>query len=79
MPEDTHKELFVEVERKVFAIALKENQNGRFLRITEEVNDKRNTVIVPEAGFEDFLTVVIGMMELSKSTPPKSGGHTDPV
>ena len=79
MPEDTLKELFVDVERKVFAIALKENQNGRFLRITEEVNDKRNTVIVPEAGFDDFLTVVIGMVEASKTTPPKAAGNSNPI
>jgi len=68
--EDTLKEMFIQIERKVFAIALKENVRGRFLRITEEANDKFTTIIIPATGLEDLLTVIIEMVRVSKDNPP---------
>ena len=68
--EDTLKELFIQVERKTFAVALKENVRGRFLRVTEENANKFTTIIIPEAGLEDFLTVMIEMVKTSKNLPP---------
>ena len=44
----------IQVERKKFFFDLKENPRGRFLKITEEVNGRRNTIIVPTTGLEDF-------------------------
>jgi hypothetical protein len=69
MPETTMHELFIEQGRKCFAVALKENQNGRFLRITEEKDNRRNTIIVPAEALEDFLTVVIEMVQTHKNQP----------
>lgn len=69
LPEATLKELFIQVERKTFAVALKENVRGRFLRITEEANNRFNSLIVPEAGMEDLLTVLVEMVETSKKIP----------
>lgn len=43
------------VERKRFVIELRENERGRFLRITEEAHGRRNTVIVPSTGLNDFM------------------------
>jgi hypothetical protein len=43
------------VERKRFIIELRENERGRFLRITEEAHGRRNTVIVPSTGLNDFM------------------------
>ena len=44
----------LQVERKHFFIEFRENDRGRFLRITEEAHGRRNTVIIPSTGLEDF-------------------------
>jgi hypothetical protein len=43
------------VERKQFTFDLKENLQGTFLRITEEVNTgRRNSIVIPATGLELF-------------------------
>lgn len=52
----------LQVERKHFFIEFRENERGRFLRITEEAHGRRNTVIIPSTGlaeFERLLTEVL--------------------
>lgn len=44
----------LQVEKKLFFLDLKENSRGRFLRITEDVNGRRDAVIIPTSGLEDF-------------------------
>ena len=44
----------LQVERKHFYIEFRENERGRFLRITEEAHGRRNTIIVPSTGLDDF-------------------------
>ncbi|MEI6337467.1 MAG: DNA-binding protein [Verrucomicrobiota bacterium] len=44
----------LQVERKHFFLELRENDRGRFLRITEEAQGRRNTVIIPSTGLEEF-------------------------
>ena len=56
----------IQVERKRFFFDLSENQRGRFLRITEDVNGRRNTIVIPTVGLEDFRRVVSDMIEKSK-------------
>jgi len=48
----------LQVERKFFRLEVRENDRGRFLRITEENQGRRNTVIVPESGFGDFAKAI---------------------
>ncbi len=48
----------IQVERKLFFFDLKENQRGRFLKITEDVNGRRDTIIIPAPGLEDFARIV---------------------
>lgn len=53
----------LQVERKHFFIEFRENDRGRFLRITEEAHGRRNTVIIPSTGvaeFERLLSEVLG-------------------
>jgi hypothetical protein len=45
----------LQVERKTFYIEMRENPRGRFLRITEEAHGRRNTVIVPSTGLNEFM------------------------
>ncbi len=44
----------LQVERKHYFIEFRENERGRFLRITEESHGRRNTVIVPSTGLNEF-------------------------
>ena len=42
-------------DRKVFFIDLKENDRGRFLKITEDVGGRRDTIMLPADAFKDFV------------------------
>ncbi|PYI70912.1 MAG: DNA-binding protein, partial [Verrucomicrobia bacterium] len=44
----------LQIERKHFYVELRENDRGRFLRITEEAHGRRNSIIVPSTGVDDF-------------------------
>ena len=70
--EDTLKSDKVQIERKTFLFTLKENPRGRFLRITEDVGGRRDTIIVPATGLEEFKQVLDEMMRTSNETPPKT-------
>lgn len=64
----------LQIERKHFYIEFRENERGRFLRITEEAHGRRNTIIVPSTGLEEFsvtLNEVLGAVpaEAPVSTP----------
>ena len=52
--EDTLESGKVQIERKTFIFTLKENPRGRFLRITEDVNGRRDSIIVPATGLAEF-------------------------
>ena len=45
----------VKIERKQFYFDLHENDKGQYLRITEDVRGRRDTIIVPASGLEDFI------------------------
>ena len=70
--EDTIRTEKLQIERKTFAIALKENPRGRFLRITEDVGGRRDTLIIPSTGLADFKRVVDEMVKADAETPLKS-------
>lgn len=44
----------IQIERKQFFFDLKENPRGRFLRITEDVGGRRDTIIIPSTGLDLF-------------------------
>lgn len=48
----------IQVERKQFFFDLKENPRGRFLRITEDVGGRRDAIIIPSTGLEQFLETI---------------------
>src|SRR6266481_9023780 len=70
--EDTLKSDKIQIERKTFLFALKENPRGRFLRITEDVGGRRDTIIIPAPGLEDFKKLLDDMVRASTETPPKT-------
>jgi hypothetical protein len=67
--EETIKTDKIQVERKTFVISLKENPRGRFLRITEDVGGRRDTIILPATGLGEFKRVVDEMVRASESSP----------
>ncbi len=74
--EETLKSEKIQVERKTFLLVLKENARGRVLRITEDVGGRRDSIIVPSTGLEDFKRVVDEMLRASNDTPPKAQAAT---
>ncbi len=60
----------IDVERKSFLFDLKENDRGRFLRITEDVRGRRDTIIIPAPGLEDFRKAVEAMIAASQAAGP---------
>jgi PurA ssDNA and RNA-binding protein len=70
--EETLKTDKVQIERKTFVFMLKENPRGRFLRITEDVGGRRDTIIIPAPGLEDFKKLLEEMVKTSNEIPVKS-------
>ena len=52
----------VQIERKQFFFDFKENPNGRFLKITEEVGGHRDTIIIPASGLPLFRETIDHVM-----------------
>ncbi|MCB1102326.1 MAG: PUR family DNA/RNA-binding protein, partial [Kiritimatiellae bacterium] len=57
----------IQVERKQFYFDLKENPRGRFLRITEDVAGRRDTIIIPSTGLEQFLEAIQKAIEVNQN------------
>jgi hypothetical protein len=74
MNEETLRTEKIQVERKTFIFTLKENPRGRFLRITEDVGGRRDNIIIPAPGLDDFKRIVDEMVKASAEIPPKTEG-----
>jgi len=61
----------VQIERKLFSFDLRENPRGRFLRITEDVGGRRDTIIIPATGLEQ-------VREILDRTISKNQSETSP-
>jgi PurA ssDNA and RNA-binding protein len=59
--------VYVRIERKQIAFDLKENPNGTFLRITEVVSDRRNSIVIPATGLELFHEALNEVIKSSKT------------
>jgi PurA-like ssDNA and RNA-binding protein len=58
----------LQIERKHFHVELRENDRGRFLRITEEAHGRRNTIIIPSTGVQEFTSAIGEVMAPSAVT-----------
>jgi hypothetical protein len=61
--EETIRSEKLQVERKTFLFNLKSNPRGCFLRITEDVGGRRDSIIIPAPGLEDFKRVLEEMVK----------------
>ena len=63
--EQTIRSEQLQVERKSFELTLRENSRGRFLRITEDGKGRRDCIIIPASGLEDFADLVSTMADIA--------------
>ena len=61
----------IKIERKRFLAVLRENSDGRFLRITENAGGHKNTIIVPASGLEGFRALLEQMTKAAGEAPDK--------
>jgi len=59
----------LQIERKLFYVELRENERGRFLRIIEEAHGRRNSIIVPTTGVDDFTAAIAEVLANNESAP----------
>ena len=51
----------VVTERKIFFLDLKENDRGRFVKITEDVRGRRDTIMLPIESLDEFIEALQGV------------------
>jgi len=59
----------LQIERKRFYVELRENERGKFLRITEEAHGRRNSIIVPTTGVDDFTAAIAEVLTNNEGAP----------
>jgi hypothetical protein len=50
-------------DRKIFFLDLKENDRGRFIKITEDVRGRRDTIMLPIEVARDFMEALQRVLE----------------
>ena len=65
------KEGELRLEHKSFRFQLKQNQQGRFLRILEMKDSRINTLIIPAEALDDFKAWIIDLAKTAKKKPAK--------
>ena len=53
-------------ERKIFFLDLKENDRGRFIKITEDVRGRRDTIMLPMEAAQEFLEALQRCIEAER-------------
>ncbi len=55
-------------DRKTFFLDLKENERGRFIKITEDVRGRRDTIMVPIEAVNEFLDALENIVEADEKS-----------
>jgi hypothetical protein len=58
----------LQVERKHFFIEYRENDRGRFLKIVEDAHGRRNTIIIPSTGLEEFTSAISTVLDTAEKS-----------
>lgn len=59
----------MQVERKHLMVEVRENDRGRFLRITETAHGRRNAVIIPSTGISEFTSAITSVLSDAEKRP----------
>jgi len=54
-------------DRKIFFLDLKENDRGKFVKITEDVRGRRDTIMVPVEFLNDFIGALEDILDVAES------------
>jgi hypothetical protein len=68
----------IQIERKEFSLALKQNARGRFIRVVESNGNHFASIIIPTNGLTDFQKLLGDMIRADKQVPP-NGGNPPPT
>jgi hypothetical protein len=60
--EPLHTEKII-TDRKIYFIDLKENARGKFVKITEDVRGRRDTILLPCEALEEFINALQNIQE----------------
>jgi len=60
-----HTEKIV-TDRKIFFLDLKENDRGRFIKITEDVRGRRDTIMLPVENIEEFVEALTSIRKVDQ-------------
>ena len=56
----------IQVDRKIFFLDLKENQRGRFLKITEDVGGRWDTIMLPASALQEFVEALTRIVDIEQ-------------
>ena len=59
-----------QIERKLFYFDLKQNPRGRFLKVTEDVRGRRDTIIIPSTGLVEVKEILERIIEAESKLEP---------
>ena len=54
-------------DRKIFFVDLKSNDRGKFLKITEDVRGRRDTIMVPEDSLQELIDALNNVSDYLKN------------
>ena len=63
-----HSEKLVS-DRKIFFLDLKENDRGRFIKITEDVRGRRDTIMLPLEVAQEFMNAIQRCLDADQELP----------
>ena len=66
----------LQIERKTFLFTLKENPRGRFLRITEDVGGRHDSIIISSTGLKEFARTLSDVVNACPDDQPEPGADT---
>ncbi len=66
----------IQIERKLFTFEVRENPRGRFLRVTEDVGGRRDTIIIPASGLEQFRAAIGRAIDAVGKAETRENGDT---
>ena len=59
-------------DRKIFFLDLKENDRGKFLKITEDVRGRRDTILLPTDVLDEFLEALHKVADFNDDNPSEA-------
>jgi len=56
----------IQVDRKIFFLDLKENQRGRFLKVSEDVSGRGDAMMLPASALQEFVEALTRILDIEQ-------------